>query len=151
MNQQQTSAPYAPPAAPEHASSPYDAPPAWVPTSPMMFAPPKRTFRDRMTAFRDQVVKLWAALAVGAACLVVGLGLGVLIGHEAGGSGTANLQQQPGVGSGQFPGQDGDGQGFDRHGFGGQGLGQDPGTQSDGQSGTTSGGQSGTTTSGTAS
>jgi hypothetical protein len=152
MNQQQTPSPYAPPVAGEHPASPYDAPPAWVPASPTAFAtpvaPPRRTFGDRMTAFRDQVVKLWAALAVGAACLVVGLGLGVLVGHETSGSGGTT---QPTIGTNQVPGQ-----GFGRHGFGGmgsdgQGFGQDPSTQSGGQSGTTSGAQPGTTTSGTAS
>ena len=143
MNQQQTPTPSAPQGATEYPYSPYDAPPAWVPTPPTTFAAPvaapKRTLRERMTAFRGQVVKLWAALAVGAACLVVGLGLGALVGHETAGSGSTNLQQ-PGVG-----------QGFGHHDFGGQGPGQDPDTQSGGASGTQSGGQSGTTTSGTSS
>ena len=155
MNEQQTPAPYASPGTTEYAYSPYDAPPAWVPAPPATFAAPvatpKRTLRERMTAFRGQVVKLWAALDVGAACLVVGLGLGALIGHETAGPGTTDLQQPPGVGSGQFPGQSGDGQGFGHHGFGGQGLGQDPSTQSGGTSGTQGDGQSGTTTSGTSS
>jgi hypothetical protein len=33
------------------------------------------------TPFRDRVIRLWAALAVAAACLVVGLGVGIAIGH----------------------------------------------------------------------
>lgn len=154
MNRQ-TSASSTPQVAGEYASSPYDAPPAWVPTPPTTFAAPvtspRRGLRDRMAAFRRQVVKLWAALAVGAACLVVGLGLGALIGHEIADTGSSTVQQQPGTGTGQLPGQDGAGPGFGRHGFDGQGFGQGPGTQPDGQSGTQPGGQSGTTGSGTAS
>jgi hypothetical protein len=99
-----------------------------------------------MTRLRGRVVKLWAALAVGAACLVVGLGLGALIGHETAGSGTPTFQQRPGAGSGQFPGRGGDGQGFGDHDFGGQGLGQGQGSGSDGQSGTPSSGQAGSGT-----
>src|SRR4051812_5189440 len=106
----QSSAPAAPQVATEHPDSPYDAPPAWVPAPATTFAAPvapaKRTFRERIARFRGQVVKLWAALAVGVACLVVGLGLGALIGHETAGTGSSNLQQSPGVGSAQVPGQD---------------------------------------------
>src|SRR4051794_27524725 len=101
----------------EPPSSPYAAPPPQPPTAPSTFTPPaqpaptappvpvRRTWRDRTAALRSRVVKLWAVLAVGAACLVVGLGVGALIGHASGGSGSADLQQPPGIGTGRLPGQ----------------------------------------------
>lgn len=105
----------------EHPASPYDGPPVWTPgdTPPgnvaaSVPAPPA-------TRLRDRVLKIWHALAVGAACLVVGLGFGVLIGHETGGSGS-DVFQQPTFGQG--PGGHGPGgQGSGGQGFGGQGLG----------------------------
>jgi len=120
----------------EPPASPYDAPsPGWT-------AGPAPAPARARPGFRDRIVKLWLALTVGAACLVVGLGLGALIGHATGGSGTDG---RPGIGSGQLPGPDG--QGFGRQGSGqgsGQGFGQAPGMQQDGtqQGGTGSSGTS---------
>ncbi|GAA1976048.1 hypothetical protein GCM10009798_41660 [Nocardioides panacihumi] len=103
----------------EHPVSPYDAPqPDWQAVAPPPPAAPRPGFHARL-------VKLWLTLAVGAACLVVGLGLGALIGHAAGGAGSDGFQQ-PGFGSGQRPGPDG--QGFGRQG---SGQGQAPGVQQD--------------------
>ncbi|SFC28976.1 hypothetical protein SAMN04487968_10561 [Nocardioides terrae] len=139
MSQQIPSAPHAP----EQPASPYDGP-TWAPMTSSEFAAqvapaaPRRRVRDRMGAFRGRVVRLWLALAVGAACLVVGLGLGVLVGRQVSGSGPADLRQPPGMGTGRLPRQDGGPGGFD---------GSDPGTQSGGQSGTPSDGQSSSGTS----
>jgi hypothetical protein len=36
------------------------------------------------TPFRDRTTRLWLALTVALACLVVGLGVGVAIGHATG-------------------------------------------------------------------
>ena len=96
--------------------SPYDAPPAWTPAPPAAAAPvgptAKPTFRDRLDEMRGRVVKLWLALAVGAACLVAGLGLGAWIGHATTGSGSNGQPQSPGIGSGQRPDGDVGGRGF---------------------------------------
>lgn len=120
---EQTSAPAPTYAAAEPPFSGYGAPPAWTPVDPAgpsAAAPPaapKRTFRDRLTSLRGRVVKLWLALAVGVACLVVGLGLGALVGRATDGSGTGQLQQPPGIGQGLRP---------DRQGLDGQAPGTPP-------------------------
>jgi hypothetical protein len=126
----------------EPPASPYDtAPPAWTPTAPPLLPPADGAATPSL---RDRVVKLWLALAVGAACLVAGLGLGAAIGHATAGSGSDGVVQPPGIGPGQgagqgfgrgFDGQGPDGQGPDREGLDRQGFGgQAPDSESDSES-----------------
>ena len=112
------------PTDPAGPAGPYGAPsPTWTPAPPAPPNPPGPP--ASRPAFRDRVVKLWHALAVGAAALVVGVGGGAIIGHAVSGSDSDGFRQRPDFGSGQRPGQ-GPGQGFDQ-GRGGQDLdGQTP-------------------------
>lgn len=67
------------PQVPPGAPVPAGPGPAW-PTQPM----PRWYPAVPRTPFRERTTRLWLALVVGLACLVVGLGVGVAIGHAAG-------------------------------------------------------------------
>jgi hypothetical protein len=87
-------------------------PPQWTPATPAPPPAPKVPFHAR-------VVRIWWAIGVALACLVVGAGTGSLITHLAERNGSpARFQQVPGG----F-GQNGFGRGFGRNGFPGQGFG----------------------------
>lgn len=107
-------------------------PPQWTPVTPAPPAPPKVPFHAR-------VVRIWWAIGVALACLVVGAGTGSLITHLADRHGSSTRFQQfpdrfgrngfPGQGFGfggpnGFPGQGGQFQGQQLPGQGQQGPGQ---------------------------
>lgn len=81
-------------------------PPQWTPATP---APPQAAAAPR-TPFHQRVVRIWWAIGVALACLVVGAGTGSLITHLAERNATPTGFQR------QFPG--GFGQGFPRGGPG---------------------------------
>jgi hypothetical protein len=128
-----------PPRAGEPPPSPYDDPPPWSSAPPEAAAPvtaapgARRTGSRRwLAALRERAVRLWAVLAVGAACLIVGLGVGVLVGHA--GAGSDGRPQRPGFGSDHAPAWGPAGRDFG--GRGGDGRSTQPGT-SEGSSGRT--------------
>ncbi len=92
-------------------------PPQWTPADPAAVTPaPPRT------PFHLRVIRIWWAIGVALACLVVGAGVGSLVTHLAdGGSSPARFQRFqdfPGGGPGQFR-QGGPGGLNGQNGFGG--------------------------------
>lgn len=92
-------------------------PPRWTPATPSAPAAPR-------TPFHQRVVRIWWAIGVALACLVVGAGTGSLITH---------LAERNGTPSRQFPG--GFGQGFPNGGPGQFRQFRDPNGQFNGPNG----------------
>lgn len=91
--------------------------PTWTPATPPP-PPPQATAGQPRVPFHQRVVRVWWAIGVALACLVVGAGTGSLITHLAERNGSPARFQRDGFGQG-FPGG-GFGQHFQFRGPNGQ-------------------------------